>query len=275
EPFNAGVLVFSTLSSRPLRTSWLIVGMGGLDLLPALGRALKSGAVLSCSVVPVLLGPPGPPARHRPVHAVGCVALPRDRPLSTDRTRSPLATRRRPPRPSPGGTPVPGRQDLRAPRRTANGSRPRAPWARLTTIPAAQWPVQTGSPCRSGHMSAPAEAAFHVVPTRDVREPFPGGRTASGPAPTVPPPLPPIGNPAARVGACRAPRYGRGGAAPTRAPTTDRSATCASASRPATAGASSRPPPRSATSRPPVSTSPSSRRSTPSTRSANSATWQR
>src|SRR4051812_28846498 len=46
EPFNAGVLVFSTLSSRPLRTSWLIVGMGGLDLLPALGRALKS--VLCC-----------------------------------------------------------------------------------------------------------------------------------------------------------------------------------------------------------------------------------
>src|SRR6476646_2292498 len=39
EPFSAGVLVFSTLSSRPLRTSWLIVGMGGLDLLPALGRA--------------------------------------------------------------------------------------------------------------------------------------------------------------------------------------------------------------------------------------------
>src|SRR3954469_18778263 len=49
EPFNAGVLVFSTLSSRPLRTSWLIVGMGGLDLLPALGRALKVRAVLSCS----------------------------------------------------------------------------------------------------------------------------------------------------------------------------------------------------------------------------------
>src|SRR3954467_9143415 len=39
EPFNAGVLVFSTLSSRPLRTSWLIVGIGGLDLLPTLGRA--------------------------------------------------------------------------------------------------------------------------------------------------------------------------------------------------------------------------------------------
>src|SRR3954466_13919062 len=46
EPFSAGVLVFSTLSSRPLRTSWLIVGMGGLDLLPALGRALECVALL-------------------------------------------------------------------------------------------------------------------------------------------------------------------------------------------------------------------------------------
>src|SRR4051794_11928317 len=35
-------------------------GHGCLDLLPALGRALKSVAVLSCSVVPVLLGPSGP-----------------------------------------------------------------------------------------------------------------------------------------------------------------------------------------------------------------------
>src|SRR3954452_13875508 len=108
----------------------------------------------SCSGLPAQV------VRHRPAHAVGRVALPRDRPLSTDRTRSPLATRRRPPRSSPGGTPVPGRQDLRTPRRTANGSRPRAPWARLTTIPAAKWPVQTGSPCRPGQMSAPAEAAF-------------------------------------------------------------------------------------------------------------------
>src|SRR3954466_5172429 len=46
EPFSAGVLVFSTLSSRPLRTSWLIVGMGGLDLLPALGRAVDGGAAV-------------------------------------------------------------------------------------------------------------------------------------------------------------------------------------------------------------------------------------
>src|SRR3954469_17262896 len=55
EPFSAGVLVFSTLSSRPLRTSWLIVGMGGLDLLPALGRAVD---VVRCSCVP------GSPARR-------------------------------------------------------------------------------------------------------------------------------------------------------------------------------------------------------------------
>src|SRR3954469_1954845 len=62
EPFNAGVLVFSTLSSRPLRTSWLIVGMGGLDLLPALGRALGIvlWLVLSSCRAPVL---PGAPAR--------------------------------------------------------------------------------------------------------------------------------------------------------------------------------------------------------------------
>src|SRR5919202_818080 len=59
EPFSAGVLVFSTLSSRPLRTSWLIVGMGGLDLLPALGRAVD-GALL-CRV-PVLPGPYPNPA---------------------------------------------------------------------------------------------------------------------------------------------------------------------------------------------------------------------
>jgi hypothetical protein len=31
-----------------LRTSWLIVGMGGLDLLPALGRAAD---VLFCLIV--------------------------------------------------------------------------------------------------------------------------------------------------------------------------------------------------------------------------------
>src|SRR3954462_6094648 len=60
EPFSAGVLVFSTLSSRPLRTSWLIVGMGGLDLLPALGRALK---VWCCAVVP---GGAGPARAFRP-----------------------------------------------------------------------------------------------------------------------------------------------------------------------------------------------------------------
>src|SRR3954463_12636300 len=84
EPFNAGVLVFSTLSSRPLRTSWLIVGMSGLDLLPALGRALdvvlvvvlvvRGGAWWSCggggARCPITAD------RHRPAPGVGRVALP-------------------------------------------------------------------------------------------------------------------------------------------------------------------------------------------------------
>src|SRR4051812_49341294 len=142
EPFNAGVLVFSTLSSRPLRTSWLIVGMGGLDLLPALGRALE------CLALPVVpgAGPAGAPSgsgRQPPSGPRGrACCRPVDRPMSSVRTRLPLATRRRHP---PVGT---GRQDpgdREPPRRTANGSRPRAPWARLTTIPAASGPVKAGS----------------------------------------------------------------------------------------------------------------------------------
>src|SRR6476661_5459896 len=59
EPFSAGVLVFSTLSSRPLRTSWLIVGMGGLDLLPALGSCSGCGACCRARV-------PGRPAEAVP-----------------------------------------------------------------------------------------------------------------------------------------------------------------------------------------------------------------
>src|SRR5438270_11307378 len=71
DPFSAGVLVFSTLSSRPLRTSWLIVGMGGLDLLPALGRALECVALLVSRA-----WRPSPAASHRPTPAVGRVAHP-------------------------------------------------------------------------------------------------------------------------------------------------------------------------------------------------------
>src|SRR5215211_2441543 len=106
EPFNAGVLVFSTLSSRPLRTSWLIVGMGGLDLLPALGRALECVALL---VVLAGAGPQGTfpilAASHPPAPAVGRVAHPGTGRCSSDRIRSPLATRRRHPPAEPGGGP--------------------------------------------------------------------------------------------------------------------------------------------------------------------------
>src|SRR3954447_10131366 len=164
--------------------------MGGLDLLPALGRALKSVAVLSCSVVPVLPGASGP-GHQASSGPRGRACRPPPGPAAVDGPDS-VAPRDSAPRSpaSTGETPVIRRHGLWSPRRTANGSRPRAPWARLTTIPAAKWPVQTGSPCRSGHMSAPAEAAFHLVPTRDVQELFPGGRKPSGPAPTVPLPSP-------------------------------------------------------------------------------------
>src|SRR3954447_2702453 len=95
EPFSAGVLVFSTLSSRPLRTSWLIVGMGGLDLLPALGRALDvvlcswwsgSAMVRWCPVVPVLLGGPPGPGRHPPSGPRGRACCPSPEPAAVRRT---------------------------------------------------------------------------------------------------------------------------------------------------------------------------------------------
>src|SRR3954468_5812660 len=92
EPFSAGVLVFSTLSSRPLRTSWLIVGMGGLDLLPALGRALD--VVLAVIAVVHGAGPFWPPATIRPPRS-GVSPFPGPGRCSSDRNRSPLATRRR------------------------------------------------------------------------------------------------------------------------------------------------------------------------------------
>src|SRR5206468_1090144 len=61
------VLVFSTLSSRPLRTSWLIVGMSGLDLLPALGRALDVVLVcVLCSCGWCSVPDPGRPAPSGP-----------------------------------------------------------------------------------------------------------------------------------------------------------------------------------------------------------------
>src|SRR4051795_8280888 len=83
EPFNAGVLVFSTLSSRPLRTSWLIVGMGGLDLLPALGRALK--ALLCCrAAVQGLLGACPGPGRQAPPGPRGRACRPSPDPAAVD-----------------------------------------------------------------------------------------------------------------------------------------------------------------------------------------------
>src|SRR5215213_11480537 len=154
EPFSAGVLVFSTLSSRPLRTSWLIVGMGGLDLLPALGWCSRitttycsAGGAFGCRPRWDLPDsgrkpPSGPrgracrPARDRPMFVGPESVAPRD-------SASP---------PSghhvswPGGGPRrPGGISLWSPRRTANGSRPRAPWAQQTTIRVPRRPVKAGS----------------------------------------------------------------------------------------------------------------------------------
>src|SRR4051812_9908342 len=84
DPFSAGVLVFSTLSSRPLRTSWLIVGMGGLDLLPALGRAVEVVLCWSCSVVPILLGVSPVPGRHAPSGPRGRACCPSPGPATVD-----------------------------------------------------------------------------------------------------------------------------------------------------------------------------------------------
>src|SRR5919112_2420684 len=83
EPFSAGVLVFSTLSSRPLRTSWLIVGMGGLDLLPALGwcSLVLADDCPCCSARCRLEAFPGAAATKRPAPAVGRVALPGTGPI--------------------------------------------------------------------------------------------------------------------------------------------------------------------------------------------------
>src|SRR3954467_9957685 len=112
EPFSAGVLVFSTLSSRPLRTSWLIVGMGGLDLLPALGRAVDGGAAVRarCPGPESARGaPPGP--RVRACH-------PPQEPASwTEPDSSPLATRHHHSPPDGG----------RGPRRRRSAGHPGAP----------------------------------------------------------------------------------------------------------------------------------------------------
>ncbi|MCW2766829.1 MAG: hypothetical protein JWO11_2788, partial [Nocardioides sp.] len=43
EPFRAGVLFFDTLSWRPLRTNWLIVGTGWFPFVLALSTRRSAG----------------------------------------------------------------------------------------------------------------------------------------------------------------------------------------------------------------------------------------
>jgi hypothetical protein len=134
-----------------LRTSWLIVGMGGLDLLPALGRALECAALLGGAGFRIT------PATDRPVHAVGCVALPG--------TGHIVRT----------GIPCPSRLGaLWGSRRTANGSWPRAPWARLTTIPVPRRPVKAGSLTHTVMHQPPSTEADSRAATPARWDLFPG-----------------------------------------------------------------------------------------------------
>src|SRR4051795_4680051 len=121
-------------------------GLGLLDLVLAAladqlvdrghgwpGSPTCAGSCSRCGALLVVLGGaiparslPGPGRQPPPGPRGRACRPPRDRPLSTDRTRSPLATRRRRPRRQPGGGPRwSGGANLRPPRRTANGSRPR------------------------------------------------------------------------------------------------------------------------------------------------------
>jgi len=80
-----------------------------------------------------------------------CWGPTRIRPWSTTGPRG-RACRRPRDRPAVGTGSVAPRDSAPPPagRRTANGSRPRAPWARLTTIPACRRPVKAGSATAGG-----------------------------------------------------------------------------------------------------------------------------
>src|SRR3712207_3102130 len=162
EPFNAGVLVFSTLSSRPLRTSWLIVGMGGLDLLPALGWCSVCLSVVPGAGPAGGLPAPGHPSSSGP-RGRACRPA-RDRPM-TDRTW--FAPRDSAPPPSGFCQWADPDDQCWSSRRTANGSRPRAPWAQQPTVPAPWKPVKTGSHVLGHTVAAGHRRRSTPSPTRE------------------------------------------------------------------------------------------------------------
>src|SRR4051812_13867692 len=135
--------------------------MGGLDLLPALGRALEC--------VALLVGAASGPGHDPPSGPRGRACRPSlDRP--NDFGPESLAPRDSATSGDPG--------------RTANGSRPRAPWARLITIPRARRPVQTGSVTLAIATVEPSDAhrsGRHMAEHRVQRSvfPSPGGDSPS------------------------------------------------------------------------------------------------
>jgi hypothetical protein len=160
----------------------LIVGMGGLDLLPALGRAVDGAACRVAGAGPAGVVRPAQPPSSGP-RGRAC-RLPRDRPACRTGRIAPRDSAPPPPaaalsRTAHRGGPSAWRTDLRTPRRTANGSRPRAPWARLPTIPAVREAVKAGSraPCGQGSLLPGLDSPGA---TARAPEPFPAGSPARG-----------------------------------------------------------------------------------------------
>src|SRR5215211_4338509 len=153
EPFSAGVLVFSTLSSRPLRTSWLIVGMGGLDLLPALGWCSRittaycsAGGAFGCrprwgpprSWSQAILRPPRSGVSPSPGPAdVRRTGIGRPSRLGVATLRPPCLMAGR-------WTPATGRHQPLVTQAHREREQAQAPWAQLTTVPAPWRPVKAG-----------------------------------------------------------------------------------------------------------------------------------
>src|SRR6476620_4211165 len=129
DPFRAGVFDLSDLVSRPLRTSWAIVGTGllkrfglGGSVRAVLVRLDRSPVARARNVPPARPGTQSrPPRLHKGGRTVPAVATPLRR---APPGRCPR--RHRPPFPAPGRPPPRGAAG--EPRARGPRARPRTPW---------------------------------------------------------------------------------------------------------------------------------------------------